>query len=79
MNIEPLTEKAMEFLKKNVPMPSLGTVTNIGEISEVEWYEGNRKELAGCLYLTNENPRVVGFKRIKHSQKNVWRGGRVEE
>lgn len=64
MNIEPLCKVAMGFLKRNVDMPSLGTVTNIGEISEVEWYEGIYKDKAGSLFVTNDRPRVVGFKRI---------------
>jgi len=64
MNIEPICQKAMGFLKGNVPMPSLGTVSNIGEISEVEWYEGFSKEKAGSLFVTNDEPRVVGFKRL---------------
>jgi len=46
MNIEPLCKAAMEFLEKNVPMPSLGTVTNIGEITEIEWYERFHKDKA---------------------------------
>lgn len=65
MNIEPICQKAMEFLKKNVTMPSLGTVTNIGEICEIEWYEGVRREKAGSIFLTIENQRVVGFKRFE--------------
>ncbi len=63
MNIEPICRVAMEFLKANVMMPSLGTVTNIGEISEVEWYEGASKKKAGAIFVINESPRVVGFKR----------------
>lgn len=64
MNIEPLCKVAMEFLKKNVPMPSLGTVTNIGEITEIEWYEGTKKDMTGSIFVTNEEPSVVGFKRV---------------
>ncbi len=64
MNIEPLCKVAMEFLKKNVPMPSLGTVTNIGEITEIEWYEMASREKAGSIFVANEEPRVVGFKRV---------------
>lgn len=57
---------AIEFLRKNVPMPSLGTVKNIGEITEVEWYEGaNYDKKAGSLFFTNIEPRMVGFKREK--------------
>lgn len=68
MNIEPICQKAMEFLKKNVPMPSLGTVTNIGEICELEWYEQFETEKAGYIFVTIANPRVVGFKRVKCSE-----------
>jgi hypothetical protein len=65
MNIEPICQTAMEFLKGNVPMPSLGTVTNIGEICEIDWYEGAKHEKAGSIFVTIDDPRVVGFKRVK--------------
>jgi len=64
MNIEPICHEAMEFLKKNICGPcSLGTVTNIGEICEIDWYEGFKEEKAGSIFVTVENPRVIGFKR----------------
>jgi len=65
MNIKPLCKIAIDFLKQNVPMPSLGTVTNIGEITEIEWYEKEKK--AGSIFITNESPSVVGFKRTANS------------
>ena len=64
MNIEPLCKLAMGFLKENVHMPSLGTVTNIGEITEIEWYERAGRTRAGSIFITNEEPRIVGFKRV---------------
>lgn len=65
MNIEPICAKAMNWLKNQIgPFVSLGTVTDLGEISEIEFY----KELPrppkkiGSVFVTNENPRIVGFK-----------------
>lgn len=57
-----ICQVVMEFLKGVVPMPSLGTITSIGEIYEVEWCE--KGENAGSIFVTTENPRVVGFKRL---------------
>ena len=64
-SIEPLCEVAFDFLKRNVLMPSLGTVTHIGEITEIEWTSLGPFGVAGSIFVTNEEPRVVGFKKGK--------------
>ncbi|GAI29174.1 unnamed protein product [marine sediment metagenome] len=62
MNIEPIAKTAMEFLKENIPSVCLGTTRNIGEIFEVEW-ESHLTGGKGSVFVTVDNPRVVGFKK----------------
>jgi len=64
VNIEPIAKIAMEFLKDNVSGVNLCGVESIGEIYEVEW-ETRFGEGRGSVFVTVEQPRIVGFKRLK--------------
>jgi len=61
MDITPIAERALEFLRRNADTPSIEAITNIGEIFEVEWAERGKK--AGSLYITDDM-KIVGFKRF---------------